>query len=111
MALNKWQITIDCENCRFEGCNSGDPRAFFVRVNIQDKLAGQEASALLECRVEAQSHLVQLVELSDGNGIDRDRLARILELVSEKRLCGNARICPAEIARMVGDIQNETGTD
>ena len=111
MALNKWQIRIDCENCRFEGCSSGDPRTFFVRVNIEDELAQREASALLECKVEKQSHRVQLAELTGGNGVDLDRLDRILEVVSEKRLCGNDRICPAEITRLVEGFQNDSGTD
>ena len=107
MPLKKLQMRLDCEHCRFAGCSPDDPNAFFVRVAIEDEQAGQSASALIECRVEPHSHRLQLVELGgEVDAIDRERLERALDVVAEQRLCGNNRICPAEIVRIVEDIQN-----
>ena len=112
MPLKKLQMRLDCEHCRFAGCNPDDSHAFYVRVVIEDEQAHNSASALIECKVEPQSHQVQLVELDgEAGAIDRERLERALEVVAEQRLCGNNRICPAEIVRIVEDIQNDNGSD
>ena len=112
MPLKKLQMRLDCEHCRFAGCNPDDPNAFYVRVAIEDERAHNSASALIECKVEKQCHQLQLVELgSEAGAIDRDRLERALEVVAEQRLCGNNRICPAEIVRIVEDIQNDSDPD
>jgi len=111
MPLSKLQITIACENCSFQGTSSNDPHAFFVRVGIKDEKNSRGSTAMIECRVDEHSHDVRLVDLDEDTGIDRERLEEALKIVSEKRLCGNNRICPAEIVRIVEQIQNEGDSD
>jgi len=112
MPLKKLQMRLDCEHCRFAGCNPDDPHAFYVRVAIEDERVHSSTSALIECTVEPQSHQLQLVELgSEAGAVDRERLEKALDVVAEQRLCGNNRICPAEIVRIVEDIQKESQAD
>ncbi len=110
MPLKKQQISIYCEHCRFEGRKPDDPHTIYVQVEIEDEREHRNTSVLLECRVGPLCHQVQLAEIDEGSGIDRDRLARTLETVAEKRLCGNSRICPEEIVCIVDEIRKEASS-
>lgn len=109
MSLNKHNISIACENCSYQGVSSDDPHSFFVRVRIEDESSGQSSYAMVECHVDQDTHDIRLIDLDEASGIDVERLRKALANVSASRVCGNKRICPAEIVRIVEQIQNGTG--
>jgi len=110
--VKKQQINIDCERCRFAGCSGEDPHVFYVRVDIEDEQSHQGTSALLECKVEPNAHYIRPLEIGgEAGAIDPDRLEQALETVAARRLCGNNRICPAEIVDIVKDIQDDPGPE
>ena len=106
MGLQKNGIMVDCAHC---SCASSDASGCFdVVVPISDAETGIIGNAKLHCVISAESHGVELVEWQGvGNCPDesmqgiRDRLLTALDFVADQRICGNSRICPAEVVRIV----------
>ena len=106
MELKKQGIAIDCMNCHCaasDGCGGFD-----VAVPLTDGEIGTSGTAILHCTVTPACHHVELQEWNDTgfHSISpsaelRPRISAALDFVAEHRLCGNRRICPSEVIRIV----------
>lgn len=104
--LTKHGVTVRCEQCRFVA--SDQRGGFDVAVPIGASDCGVAGTARLHCIVAPEGHQVALVEWHDADRRPveasdevRQRLTAALGFVAEQRICGNRRVCPAEIVRIV----------
>ena len=109
MRLNKHGITVDCKNCV---CTSSNNRgAFEVTVPIIDSETGISSPAKLHCFVSTEQHAVELLEWQDINhdpapSTDnlQQRISAALTFVADHQVCGNRKICPSDVIRIVEGI-------
>lgn len=106
MTIKKHGISICCEECLYAG--SDEQGHFELVVPVSDSETGAAGAARLNCTVSPQSHRVELGEWQDVNDRAEDlsessqqRLSALLGFVAERRVCGNADICPLEIVKIV----------
>ena len=106
MRLKKHDIAVDCDRCRCvhsDGCGGFD-----VAVPVTDDRNGSAGEAILHCTVSADRHRVTLTAWRDGahkavmaSDETGRRVSATLAFVAENRVCGNRRICPSEVVRIV----------
>jgi hypothetical protein len=96
-------VTVCCEDCT---CTSTEGNgAFNVRVPV--RAGGTEAMATLRCLILPERHCIDLVgwELAQGtpeaSDVLRHKVSTLLGTIAEKRVCGSARVCPAQVISMV----------
>lgn len=115
MSIEKRHIAIACEQCRF--CREDGCGGFDVEVPISDKEQGIQGLARIHCVTDESSHRVELESWQDADGTPlsppedtSQRLGEALELVAQRRLCGNGKLCPQEIVRVVARSGGASGT-
>jgi hypothetical protein len=104
--LKKHGITVDCERCKYT--SSDDRGGFDITVPIIDSETGVCGPAKLHCNVSAKQHAVELREWDDfkhqpTEAIEslKQRVSDALGFVADRQVCGNLKICPAEVIRIV----------
>ena len=106
MSLTKSGVSIECEQCH---CLSSDDKGGFdIIVPVQDSKTGLSGISKLHCQVSSQEHKVEIIELRDTNSQlivpsedVKNRLNKALEFIAEHQVCGNQKICPADVVRVV----------
>ena len=109
--MNSRKVSIHCEQCQL--ANSPHAQDMFeVKVPLSDSISGDYYIARLKCRICSSEHRISLVELRDDEGNakqpeseSRQRIEAVLEQVADKRLCGNADICPSAVVDITRKIQ------
>jgi len=106
MSIKRHNLAIDCSQCQFRSASGGG--SFDVVVPVSDTETGTAGPAKLHCSVTLELHAVELTEWRDEQGqiIEppdelRHRLSEALGFVAERRICGNHRLCPTEVVRVV----------
>lgn len=106
MSLSKYGVKVFCEECRCV-CNDGSG-SFDVIVPVTVGGTGVSGTARLHCVVSGEHHAVELVELLDAElrGVQpspevQKKVSAALDFVAEHRICGNLRICPPDVVRIV----------
>jgi len=109
MSLKKNGLVIECESCR---CISeiGD-HAFEISVPMMDSHSDLAGVARLQCKISPESHTVLFKDWLDADAQDvplsaelEQRLSGALNFVAEHKVCGNLKICPTEVNRIVKKI-------
>ena len=108
MSLKRHGVGIDCGRCR---CASSDGcGGFDVVVPVSDSEADVAGTATLHCSVSPERHQVELGEWHDADlrpvrpsAETEQRILAALGHVAEHRVCGNRKICPAEVVRIVDE--------
>jgi hypothetical protein len=107
--LKKFNIVVRCESCHVVARNSD--ASFDVSVPVVDLESAGQGRATLQCAVSPESHAVSLQAFVDDAGVAmtlpedvRRRVAQMLQHVAEQRVCGNRRVCPEEVNRLVAAI-------
>lgn len=98
-------LIIECKNCKYLSSTEGS--SFDVTVPIIDENNGIAGNARLHCKLSAKNHSIELAEWkpTDANseqssGSFMNRLSTELDILADKRLCGNRHICPSEVIRI-----------
>lgn len=106
MELKKLGITVGCEHCKFVASDRAG--GFDVTVPVSGDDLEIDGVARLHCEVSTRRHSVELVQWGGTNtendkitGEAQRRLNAALDLVAERRVCGNRHICPTEVVRIV----------
>lgn len=106
MPLTKEKVRLDCENCRY--CGEWGSNSFELEVPVEDGITGLKGQARIACEVAAGGHRITLIHFHDLAGNEqpldteqRRRLDSLLQLVAEKELCGNERLCPKQVVDRV----------
>ena len=103
------RVHLNCRDCVMHDHGRVGGDGFYVQVPLVERGAREPAMmATLHCEVAGDCHRITLEMLSgtDGSVVSppdsflRD-LDRTLGRLSEKRLCGNDRLCPESVARLV----------
>ncbi|MES9937279.1 MAG: hypothetical protein ABW153_12605 [Sedimenticola sp.] len=105
MGLKRNGIIVKCENCC---CILNDGiGAFDVAVPIRDEQTDTAGEAVLHCAMSHDQHVVVLKDWKNSEDHSsspprniQTRLSEALEFVSENRICGNQKLCPAEVVRI-----------
>ncbi|MCU7918253.1 MAG: hypothetical protein KZQ95_07820 [Candidatus Thiodiazotropha sp. (ex Epidulcina cf. delphinae)] len=106
MNIKKDGCIVKCEHCQ---CVSNNGRGGFdVQVPICADDNGIAGTARLHCAISAERHRVELVNWKDTDDHTvtppkeiQKRLATALDFVADHRVCGNQKICPAEVIEIV----------
>ena len=106
MALNKYGISVECENCTCVRKSAAN--GFNIDVPVRDRATGFCGNARIHCSVSADGHAVELADWqtsgadqSDPSEEMQERVSAILDYVAEHHICGNRNICPAEVAEFI----------
>ncbi|PVV21098.1 MAG: hypothetical protein B6D78_08505 [gamma proteobacterium symbiont of Ctena orbiculata] len=106
------EYKIHCEMCHLLSDESGN-RGFTIQVPIDTASQKEHLLATIFCRIDAQSHQLTLQQLTNSKGekvtlpeSENIKLASVLRSVEERRLCGNAKICPQCIVQLVTQLHN-----
>lgn len=106
------EYRVHCEMCHLLNSEAGD-KGFTIQVPIDSGSNSAHLTATILCQITAQAHHLRLLGLHDSKGQDvtlseeeEERLGSVLKKVEEKRLCGNAKICPQRIVQLVAELHN-----
>ncbi|MDJ0832857.1 MAG: hypothetical protein QNJ69_04990 [Gammaproteobacteria bacterium] len=110
MSIKRSGISIDCAHCQF--IDDGDNGDFDVQVPLADDDTGLAGIATLQCKITPQNHQVAMIDWhdADARSIDppaalQDRLDGVLAYIERRRVCGNEKICPPDVIRIVEQIE------
>lgn len=111
MSLQKNDVMIDCKHCKF--ASSIGNRGFVITVPLQDLKTGGCKTAILDCAVSSENHQIEFRGWEDESTssaiLSRDlpaRLSSTLAHVGKLKICGNAKICPAEVVLVVKHLSH-----
>lgn len=102
MSIKKQGLVVSCENCRHvasDGCS------FDIAVPVRTE--GAAGTARLHCTISPDRHQIEFVcwdeAPSPAEAADRMRgqVSEVLGFIADQRLCGNDRICPMQVVRLV----------
>ena len=106
------EYRIHCEMCHLLTSEEGE-RGFTIQVPIEIAAQNEHLTATIFCRIDSNSHTLTLNGLHDSTGqsvtlsdAEKSKLTAVLKSVEEKRLCGNAKICPQRIVQLVTQLHN-----
>ncbi|MES9971082.1 MAG: hypothetical protein ABW092_13690 [Candidatus Thiodiazotropha sp.] len=106
------EYRIHCERCHLLSSEEGE-RGFTIQVPIDSAAQKAHLFATIFCRIDSASHTLTLQGLHDSTGLgvtlseaEIDKLTTVLKSVEERRLCGNAKICPQRIVQLVTQLHN-----
>jgi hypothetical protein len=107
MGLAVGGIEIVCEECRCYAV--GEKHLIELHVPVRQESTGCKGMAVISCNLSQADHRVTLTSWISGDStaalplddVESD-LAAALRLVAERRLCGRASLCPADVARLAG---------
>ncbi|MGB5563993.1 MAG: hypothetical protein WBN02_16935 [Sedimenticolaceae bacterium] len=109
MSWDKSGVSIDCGCCEYASCDGRD--CFEVTVPISDIETGTAGNAMLLCSISSGGHKVELKEWNDARGQAilpteevQQRLLAVLDALADKKVCGNHQICPADVVRIVEQL-------
>ena len=110
--MNKSGVSIDCEHCKFDSV--GRNNDFLVSVPVRSDVEEQTKIAMINCEITPYRHQINLVQLTTSFGtpveIDsntQQNLTKVLELVGNKKVCGNKNVCPKEVVKLVHSIEED----
>lgn len=101
--MEKHGVTIFCEHCQYLSADPGG--GFSVSVPVSAGYAS--GTAVVRCCISAGRHDLELVgwETQQGSAESSESLRRevsqVLQTLAAKRVCGDSRICPAQVAALV----------
>ncbi|MCP4235236.1 MAG: hypothetical protein GY770_16915 [Aestuariibacter sp.] len=107
MSKTNANIRIDCKSCQY--LSDANDSGFEISVPVNDDVTGFSGSAILHCVVNNDNHIIRLRELiADSSSIPPSatllrRLNATLNVLAEKRLCGNHHICPSEVLQVINE--------
>lgn len=99
-------VNLSCQGCTLREQPQISDGSFYVRVPLA--VDGTLYQATLHCRITDAGHEIELEMLSDE--VDRpvmpdpmleEKLDRAIGRITDLRLCGNERLCPEQVIRMV----------
>ncbi|MEJ2453134.1 MAG: hypothetical protein P8103_03135 [Candidatus Thiodiazotropha sp.] len=106
MSLKKHGVIVDCEHCIYT--NNDGRSCFDITVPISDSETGASGQASLHCSVTAEQHIIELTKWQDADHhlIQiteklKNRVSSALNYVADHRICGNRKLCPSEVVRVV----------
>jgi hypothetical protein len=105
MHIKKNDIEIDCEHCIYNSSHGSND--FELSVPVTDTQIDVTANATIRCRVHHGQHHLKLENWKNDDHVAPvseealSRLSSVLEFIAEKRLCGNQRLCPEAIIRII----------
>ena len=106
MGLQKHDVMVDCDHCEFASSNVSG--SFEITVPLEDLTTGTRSTAVLSCEVSANAHEIRFQGWKDKPDSSRmasddlaDRISSALDFVAQRRICGNAKICPSEVVAAV----------
>lgn len=106
------EYKIHCEMCHLLTSEEGE-RGFTIQVPIGSAAHNEHLTATIICRIDSNSHTLTLQGLHDSTGLrvilsdaEKSKLTAVLKSVEERRLCGNAKICPQRIVQLVTQLHN-----
>lgn len=111
MSIKKQGIMVACERC--ELVRSDGSGGFEITVPMKIEEASIDGFAKLHWAVVDGCHQIRLLEWS-GNSRQPDeisdehrkRISEALDAIAEQRVCGNTRICPLEVVRIVKECHS-----
>lgn len=87
-----------------------------VKVPLTDLVSGERYEARLACELSDGAHRISMVALRDDSGeaarpaaAARRRIDALLKEVADRRLCGNAALCPSAVVAILGNPQRRHG--
>lgn len=106
MSIRKQGIQVACEKCELiRGDGQG---GFEITVPMKVEGTAIDGYARLHWAVVDGCHQIQLLEWQGGDhqplaiaDDQRRRIAEALDAIAEQRVCGNTKICPLEVVRIV----------
>ena len=106
MSVKKCGVELFCESCKYLRDSQDGGFEIDVPLSMGDgELSGM---AKLHCVVSSERHRVELIELLDAesrtvhpSSEDLAQVSAALDFVGQHCICGNQRICPPEIVRVV----------
>ncbi|MEW8026571.1 MAG: hypothetical protein AB2792_20660 [Candidatus Thiodiazotropha sp.] len=108
------EYRIHCEMCNLLSSDNGDS-GFTIQVPIDASTQKEHLIATIFCQITDQSHQLTLRTLNDSSGQmvtlskrEKNKLASVLKRVEEDCLCGNAKICPQRIVKLVAELHGTT---
>ena len=106
MSFKKSGISIDCAQCQC--IDKGEHGNFTVTVPLADNETSLRGVARLHCSISPQNHQVAMIDWLDADAKPieapqalQQRLRDLLGFIEHQRICGNTRICPEEVNRIV----------
>ena len=106
MRVKKCGVELSCESCKY--LRDSRDGGFEIDVPVSMGEGGLSGMARLHCVVSNERHRVELVELLDAesrtvhpSSEDLAQVSVALDFVGQHRICGNQRICPPEVVRVV----------
>jgi len=110
--MTKNGVSIDCEQCKFDSI--GRKNEFLVSVPVKSEVEEKKRIATISCEITPQRHRIDLVRLTTSSGTPvvmdsntQHKLAKVLESVGDKKVCGNKNVCPKEVVELVQSIEKE----
>ena len=101
-------VDLSCQGCVLREQPQISDGSFYVRVPVE--VDGCRFEATLRCRVTEGGHEIELEMLTGeaGTVVEPDealeaKLMHAVERLADLRLCGNERLCPEQVIRMVHD--------
>lgn len=106
MSLRKCGVELFCEGCQYvRGDQDG---GFEITVPVAVGEGGPTGTARLHCVVSGERHRVELIELlgAESRAVhpspgELEQMSAVLDFVGRHRVCGNQRICPPDVVRVV----------
>jgi hypothetical protein len=109
MSWNNCGVSVDCGRCEYASSDVRD--GFEETVPITDIETGTSGSATLLCFVSSHRHRVELKQWTDADGLPvqpsaevQQRLLGVLDALADQKVCGNHQICPADVVRVVEQL-------
>ena len=99
-------VDLSCQGCMMREQPQIADGSFLVRVPVV--VDERSLWATLRCRVTEAGHEIELEMLTDDGGAalspsdeESAKVLRAVERLADLRLCGNERLCPEQVIRMV----------
>lgn len=106
MSVKKCGVELFCESCEY--LRDSQDGGFEIDVPVSMGDGGLSGMARLHCVVSSERHCVELIELLDAesrtvhpSSEDLEQVSAALDFVGQHRICGNQRICPPDVVRIV----------
>ena len=106
MSVRKCGVELFCESCKY--LRESQDGGFEIDVPVSMGEGELSGMARLHCVVSRERHRVELIELLDAESRaihpapeELEQVSAVLDFVGQHRICGNQRICPPDVVRVV----------